>query len=97
MSLCPFCNMERERIILENSRVYAVLDAFPVSPGHVLIIPKQHVQSLFKLAPDGQLSLLEALRQGRTMPESDYSPDGWKIGVNDGGAAGQTVMHLHIL
>ena len=45
---CVFCNREpiRERIIWENDLFYSLFDAYPVSPGHCLIIPKRHVTDM---------------------------------------------------
>jgi diadenosine tetraphosphate (Ap4A) HIT family hydrolase len=44
---CPFCQIPPERIIAQNEHAFAIRDAFPVSPGHTLIIPKRHVGSFF--------------------------------------------------
>ncbi len=45
---CIFCNMEKEKIIIENEAAYAVFDIFPVSNGHMLIIPKTHIRDYFE-------------------------------------------------
>jgi ATP adenylyltransferase len=47
---CPFCAPEEERDLLtESASAYAMLDKYPVSPGHALIIPKKHIASYFEL------------------------------------------------
>ena len=46
---CIFCEMPCERVIAENELAYAILDAFPVTEGHALIIPKRHVSDYFSL------------------------------------------------
>ena len=47
-STCPFCNLGAGRVLLlENETVYALLDKFPVSQGHTLIIPKRHCADYF--------------------------------------------------
>jgi len=46
---CPFCKIEKEKIIYENKYFRVILDEFPVSPGHALIIPKRHCVSLLDL------------------------------------------------
>ena len=45
---CIFCNMEKENIIIESEAAYAVFDIFPVSQGHMLIIPKNHIRDYFE-------------------------------------------------
>ena len=44
--LCLFCKMDCKEFIIDNEYFYAILDEYPVSPGHVLIVPKQHVSRL---------------------------------------------------
>jgi diadenosine tetraphosphate (Ap4A) HIT family hydrolase len=71
-------------------------DAFPISPGHTLIIPKRHVGSFFELESDERAELLALLDEAKVVADEEFSPQGYNIGINDGTAAGQTVPHLHI-
>lgn len=96
MKTCPFCTLEPTRIIASNSYALALLDGFPISPGHSLIIPKQHITSFFESTRDVQNALFDLLEEVKTELQNRYNPDGYNIGINDGAAAGQTVMHLHI-
>jgi diadenosine tetraphosphate (Ap4A) HIT family hydrolase len=95
-SPCPFCHLKNSRIQLDNDSAAAFPDAFPVAEGHTLVVPKRHVASLFDLSAVEQAALwrLVALVRGSLMAE--LKPDGFNIGVNDGSAAGQTVMHAHV-
>lgn len=96
---CPFCQLAPERIIAQNTHAFAILDAFPVSPGHTLVIPRRHVGSFFDTTQEEKLALLDLVDQvgGRhAVPLQDPRPDAFNIGINDGPAAGQTVPHLHI-
>ena len=93
---CPFCTLPPERIIQENQHAVYFLDAYPVSQGHSLIIPKRHIASWFDataIERDSMISLLDLAKEKIT---SETSPDGFNIGINDGPAAGQTVPHLHM-
>jgi diadenosine tetraphosphate (Ap4A) HIT family hydrolase len=96
MSLCPFCHLASRKIIAEDELTATFFDEFPVSPGHTLIIPKKHVSSLFLLEENVQIALLYALNHAKTHLTNLFHPDGFNVGINDGSAAGQTVMHLHI-
>jgi len=93
---CPFCHLEQSRITLEVDSATAFPDAFPVTEGHTLVVPKRHITSLFDLPEEEQAALwrLVALVRGKLMDE--LKPDGFNLGVNDAPAAGQTVMHAHI-
>ena len=93
---CPFCNLEADKILLENDVGIALRDAFPVTEGHTLVIPKQHVVSLFDLDADEQAALWQLAAEVRARLVEEFHPAGFNVGVNDGRAAGQTVMHAHI-
>ncbi len=104
---CPFCTLDDSRIIRANTYAMAIFDGFPVSPGHTLIIPKRHMVSLFDATGEEHMALFDLLAEMRHLlldptqsPIPQMSglqlPDGFNIGINDGEAAGQTVMHLHI-
>ena len=93
---CPFCHLDTSSLLCSNRHAVAVLDGFPVTPGHSLIIPKRHIVSFFDATPEEQAALFELLGQVRQRLVAERQPDGFNIGVNDGAAAGQTVMHLHL-
>lgn len=93
---CPFCPLPTDRIISESDYTITIRDSFPVSEGHTLIIPKRHVQSFFELHAIEKASVIQALDEAKEALDREFSPDGYNIGINDGEAAGQTVMHLHI-
>lgn len=95
-SVCVFCSLPSERIVAENEHAMLILDAFPVSLGHSLVIPKRHVASFFDASPDERTALFELLAVAHERQKVAHRPDGFNIGINDGAAAGQTVPHLHI-
>ena len=91
---CIFCRLDD--YTLENDLAYAVFDAMPVNEGHMLIIPKRHVQNYFDLKPEEEAAMLELLHKGKKLIEEKYSPDGYNFGVNCNSCAGQSVMHAHM-
>lgn len=93
---CPFCQLDPSKQLFSNALAIAIADGFPVSSGHSLIIPKRHFSSLFEATGEERAALWELLDQTREHLLTKYQPDGFNIGINDGIAAGQTVMHLHI-
>lgn len=93
---CPFCEIDQYRELLANDHAIAVHDGFPVSPGHLLIIPKRHVLSFFSATIQERSAIIALLDAARERLVKEYKPDGFNIGINDGVAAGQTVMHMHI-
>lgn len=93
---CIFCNIDKERIILENEYAFAIFDNFPVSKGHMLIIPKKHIKNYFEADENTKGQLWELLDECKIFADKQFNPQGYNIGINCGEAAGQTVMHLHI-
>ncbi|MDD3111783.1 MAG: HIT family protein, partial [Methanofollis liminatans] len=71
-------------------------DAFPVTQGHILIIPFRHLSSFFDATDEERTALFDLVARCREIVAERYRPDGWNIGVNVGPAAGQTVPHLHV-
>ena len=95
-SNCPFCQLEAACIVFSDDVTLVIRDAFPVSPGHTLIIPRRHVGSFFELTAPERASMFELLTQAKVELDETLQPDGFNIGINDGAAAGQTVPHLHL-
>jgi len=96
---CAFCqiiNNEKQRILAQNRLAFAIRDGYPVSEGHVLIIPCRHAGSFFGISSDERKALFELLDKVKIEIDKQYSPDAYNIGINDGMEAGQTLQHLHI-
>jgi diadenosine tetraphosphate (Ap4A) HIT family hydrolase len=93
---CPFCPPDSHRVVATNAQCIALRDGFPVSPGHTLVIPRRHVASLSELTPEEQSALWSLVAEARQQLDASLRPHGYNIGINDGVAAGQTVMHLHV-
>jgi diadenosine tetraphosphate (Ap4A) HIT family hydrolase len=93
--VCPFCTLPSNRIERATELALAFFDAYPVSIGHALVIPRRHVQSAGDLTDVEVLSIWRLLREMQELISHNGAPDGYNIGVNDGAAAGQTVDHVH--
>ncbi|HPC60100.1 MAG TPA: HIT family protein [Verrucomicrobiota bacterium] len=93
---CPFCLPADTEIVLRNELWYARWDRYPVSKGHLLLIPFRHEPNFLALTSSEQTSALELLARARIRLDADFQPDGYNVGINVSEAAGQTVMHAHI-
>ncbi|EKD23854.1 MAG: hypothetical protein ACD_81C00165G0005 [uncultured bacterium] len=97
---CLFCNIankEREaEIVYEDDHVVGILDIFPRTAGHTMIIPKVHVETILDL-PEAEIApVFAAVRKMTAILQEALSPDGFTIGINHGKVAGQAIDHLHI-
>ncbi|WP_246399114.1 HIT family protein [Geomonas silvestris] len=90
---CLFCQVDPAKVLVENEHAIAFLDAFPVTVGHALVVPRRHVASFFEATPEEQAALFDLAAQVRELLVAERAPDGFNIGINDGAAAGQTVTH----
>ena len=98
---CLFCRIVRHeipaQIVHEDDGLVAFRDINPQAPTHILIIPRDHVASLNDLEPGHRAVLgdMHLLAQALARAEG-VADDGWRVVVNCGAAAGQTVWHVHM-
>src|SRR5437764_8877992 len=93
---CPFCTVPAARVIDSNDLAFAIDDAFPVSPGHTLIVSRRHVESFFELNADEVVAVVALLDRAKARLDERNGPSGYNVGINIGREAGQTVMHVHL-
>jgi len=94
--ICPFCSLPEARVVDSGEHGVVIRDAYPISQGHTLIIPKRHTGSFFTLTADERTDLLALLETAKAGLDREFHPQAYNIGINDGQAAGQTVPHLHV-
>lgn len=95
---CIFCSPDiQSRTVATNGSVFAIEDKYPVTPGHLLIIPYRHTEDYFSMTQEEKQDAEELLGVLRSkVLEEDKSVAGFNVGMNCGESAGQTVMHAHI-
>jgi len=94
---CLFCDAYLDReVVAENTLAYAIKDGFPVTEGHMLIIPKRHVDDYFGLSTAEVSATHQLLHKLKAdLSSADPTISGFNIGMNAGESAGQTVFHCH--
>ncbi len=100
MTDCLFCKIAANDIpcvrVYEDDCVFAMMDIFPESRGHLLIIPKTHGENLFALDTDTLAHVVKVSQKIAAAAKSALNADGIKIAQFNGAAAGQTVFHYHM-
>jgi diadenosine tetraphosphate (Ap4A) HIT family hydrolase len=96
MPPCPFCEISADRLLLSSEAAVAFLDAYPISDGHALVVPKRHVSSMYELTATDQQELWDMVSKVRDLLIEHYDVHSFNIGLNDGLEAGQTIEHAHI-
>lgn len=94
---CTFCRIVRGElpayVVYETDRVMAFLDRHPVSRGHTLVVPKEHVETIYDAA--GMSYVWEAIVAVANAMRDALDPAGMNVDQNNGAVAGQEVFHLH--
>ncbi len=93
---CPFCNPEKENVLYENDVIRILLDEYPASRGHLLIVPRRHVEDWWDLRKEEKETLLAGVELAMKALKTALKPEGFNVGINLGEAAGQTVPHIHV-
>jgi superfamily II DNA or RNA helicase/diadenosine tetraphosphate (Ap4A) HIT family hydrolase len=93
---CPFCSIDPKRIAFSGPHGDAIWDAFPVNPGHLLIVPRNHAATWNDLKDAEKAWVWSSIDQAISVIQSHHSPDGFNVGFNHGSTAGQTVSHFHL-
>jgi ATP adenylyltransferase len=99
---CVFCDeMSRpdgpeNLIVYRGRRAFVILNRFPYTSGHLMVVPFAHLASLEQLDPETRAEIMELAAQSMTILRQVYRPQGFNIGVNIGSAAGAGVLdHIH--
>jgi len=95
---CIFCNIIKGKIparkIIETDKSLAFLDAFPLTKGHSLVIPKNHYSKIQEMSKDDNVDLFELVRILTNKIELLFSSS--LIAIHNGKESGQEVPHVHV-
>lgn len=103
---CIFCTLrdseedERHFVVHRARHNFVVLNIYPYTSGHLLIVPYEHTPDLDAASPETTGELMELAKRAQTILREEYRPHGFNLGMNLGGAAGAGVaehIHLHVL
>jgi len=97
---CLFCRIVAGEIpaavVLETEHVIAFRDIQPKAPTHILLIPREHIESLDDLEAHHGDTLGRLFLAAQTVAKAETLDGGWRTVVNVGADGGQTVSHLHV-
>jgi diadenosine tetraphosphate (Ap4A) HIT family hydrolase len=92
----PFLAIPASEWLASNSSAFAIVDSFPVSPGHALVVPRRVIGTWWETTDEERADMLALIDVVKGQLDERMHPDGYNIGLNVGAAAGQTVEHLHV-
>src|SRR5271167_116274 len=103
---CVFCDAPKEKddakvhIVYRGQHCFVILNAFPYTPGHVMIVPYAHLDELRRLPVDAAQEMMALSQRMESVLRELYRPDGINLGMNIGKAAGAGIaghIHMHVL
>jgi ATP adenylyltransferase len=83
-------------VVARDEATVTLLNRFPYNPGHVMVAPQQHVPDLIAAGDGAAGALMVSARLAMRALSAAMHPDGFNVGVNQGGAAGASVEHIHV-
>ena len=100
MSDCIFCRIVRgdtpAHIVYQDDDVTAFHDLHPQAPTHVLIVPNRHIAGVAQVEPGDEPVLGKIVTVARQLAEEMGIVEGYRLVINNGSLAGQSVFHLHV-
>ena len=97
---CLFCKIVAGDIpseeVVSSDGTYAFRDLKPEAPTHVLVVPREHIVDADHVVPEHGAVLAEMLATAQEVARKDRLDGGYRLVLNVGGDAGQTVLHLHL-
>ena len=99
MSDCLFCKIIAGEIpsqpVYEDEHVTAFRDIAPQAPVHILVLPKEHIESVADIKPDNSFLAAKCLEAIAKIAKSENMGNGFRVISNAGHDGGQTIAHLH--
>ncbi len=103
---CVFCDAakagddQKVRIVYRGQHCFVILNTYPYTPGHVMVVPYTHLDELQKLPPEAATEMMALSQRMESVLRELYCPDGINLGMNIGKAAGAGIaghIHMHVL
>lgn len=103
---CPLCVALDESqctepyVVAKGERTFVILNRYPYTSGHLMVVPYDHVSSLDQLSSDTRAEMMELVNHAIKVLQSVYHPEGFNVGMNIGEIAGAGIadhVHMHVV
>ncbi len=100
---CILCEVQRGRddnlerlLVYGGKRVFVTLNLYPYNPGHLMVVPRRHVEDVRKLEQAEVLELHAVQGLCMEVLDAEYTPSGYNLGFNVGKGSGASISHVHL-
>ena len=98
--VCPFCRIASGKapasIVYEDATVLAFMDLNPANVGHILVVPKEHLENIYEVPEKVLAEMFSVVKRVSAAVKKTVGAEGISILQLNGRAAGQSVMHFHV-
>lgn len=103
---CPLCVALDESqcaepyVVAKGENVFVILNRYPYTSGHLMVVPYDHVSSLDQLSSDTRAEMMELVNHAIKVLQLVYHPEGFNVGMNIGEIAGAGIadhVHMHVV
>lgn len=103
---CPLCAAVAESecaepyVVVKSEHAYVILNRYPYTSGHLMVVPYEHVSTLDQLSSDTRAEMMELVNHAIKALQAVYRPEGFNVGMNIGEAAGAGIcdhVHMHVV
>lgn len=103
---CVFCKAlhqtdgEENLIIYRGKLAFVILNRYPYTSGHLMVVPNEHREDFTELLPEARAEMMELISKSMQVLRASYHPDGFNLGANIGSAAGAGIpqhVHMHLV
>jgi len=103
---CVFCQAIEQAdsaenlVVFRGQSVFVILNRYPYTSGHIMVVPFAHVPSLEALSPEVRAEMIDMASIATQVLQTIYHPEGFNLGINLGEAAGAGIaahLHMHVV
>jgi ATP adenylyltransferase len=103
---CVFCHaptvqdLSTTLVVARGERSFVIMNLFPYTSGHVMVVPYAHVSSLAQVEDEAVAEIMGFVKRSQQALDDLYRPDGYNVGMNIGKAAGAGIeqhLHMHVV
>lgn len=93
---CPFCDLKAKYFVIEGTHCVLTVNLFPYEDGHLMVIPKRHIEKIAQISQEETLETQDLISKGIKLLKTEFNYASINVLYREGGEkAGQSLLHIH--